>query len=79
MKTIFKNERNHDQEIFILAFRIAEAIFRKPGQPVTTEAEILEEAKAIESLPKVFTTINEVERKYFPNATVRIGLTGVAE
>lgn len=32
-----------EQEIFLIAFRIAEAIYRKAGQPVKTQAEIIAE------------------------------------
>lgn len=32
-----------DKELFILAYRMAEARLRKPGTPVFSEAEILED------------------------------------
>lgn len=33
----------NEQRIFVLAFRIAESMYIKPGQPVKSEAEILAE------------------------------------
>lgn len=32
-----------EQRIFLIAFRIAEAIYLKPGQPVKSQAEIFAE------------------------------------
>lgn len=35
------------KELFLLAFRTAEAIYRQPGQPVKSEAEIMAEFPCI--------------------------------
>ena len=51
------------EEMFKLGFRIAEAIYLKPGQVVKSEAEILAE---MPEQPKVFTTMREVREHYFP-------------